>query len=637
MAAHSDISQRTVIELSPATSEICRRFINSVIQGYKRARLQALVHFFAPLFGRYTVKFPANTPANAADSVLKLLTGQTPPSLELTRHACALLYANPENVRRAFEALPTAYRIIFDTLFGNVYISGDMIRRTIENNLDKYSRPLRDGSGREAFVSADAISVVLQRVNGFTHTECYTMEFGMLRYIGEILGAGIFARSTPRATATLPDEPLTVHECADDFIACIPQIYETMVNDRIHPSQTNGVIKASDLKMFSALSRLPEFFPDSPTRQVRDLRMRDTVTIFNNALRRLLTRYEADDVEKARLCNDLRYADNFMLAALSLPYFINLRKAYFERADYRLVTRNLSKALQDFGLDADGNALWLDADDLATYIFNNLPPARRLMANPPEYGLTRTMVNAVTGEGITDSSIVRHLSLPAIKGLMLVMCSTGGADIAVAPAAKDGPSPFDALRYIKLSDFGRFCAGLTDTYTPVRKDAEPTAAVELDPDRLIITALTEDVRPLVKSRFGESIGAGRFLVTEKSFFRQVTDGASLDAKIEVLRTLAAIDRFPPLWDEFFRRFSQRFTAILGKALDRWFLFEIVDPSCPGLVDMLTSDPDIRPLIRLVEGNAFMVKRTDMPNLNRELQKRGYPKLYPLDTYYYDIY
>lgn len=628
MSAPSDINERAAVELSPVSDHMAGRFIESVIQGYKRARIQALVQFFAPLFGSYAVKFPAGTSALDIDSVYKLLTGQTPPSLELTRRACALLFASRDNVRRAFVALPAAYRLVFGQLFSDVFVSGDMIRRTIESNLDKYRQPVRDGASREAFVSADVVSTMLQRVSGFSRSECYTMEFGMLRYIGEILGAGLFSRRRPRTVAALPDGPFTIHACADDFIAGIPALTDSLAADRIQAAQANGALKASDLKVLAAINRLPEFFPDSPLRQLQDLRIRDTVTLVNAWFRRRNS-VPADNVEAARLCTDFMKVDNFMLACLSLPYINNLRKSYFERTDYRLVFRRLIRALQDFAADADGHPLWTDASDLATYVFSDLPPSTRLMATPQEYGSIRPMYDTNTGKEISDTTVVRALSLPAIKGLMLVLGSAGLADIAVGPSDRESGDPFGALRYIRLSDFGRYCAGLAESYTPAHKTVKNTAVVELDPDRLIITALTKEARSVVKSRFGEPVGAGRFLVTEKSFFRQVYVPSELHAKVEMLRSLAALDSVPPLWDDFFNSFDRHFTAIQGKPLDMWHLFEI-DPTCPGLADLLTTDPVIRPLIRLVEGNAFLVERTDLHRLFAALHEHGYPELYPAD-------
>ncbi len=627
---------REELSLLPTTQAQTERFMREIIPGVTRARLQALAGIFAPLFGRYRILFPSRMSDLTRESVLRLVRGLTPPSLEQTRLAFAALFANPDNARTAFANLPKAYMRVFEMIFNSVFVSAESVHKAVEEHLEKLMLPGSKGDVVESYVSFDAIASMLQRINSVTASDCFTMEFALLRYLGMSLRMGIFAHQVPRTCEELPDTGLTVTDSADGFISIYKALCSAWSKGELELSPS-CVIKAGALKIFTLTHPLPEFFTDSPVKQLRDLRMRNCTSIFSL---RYHPRRQPQNIGPEEALKEMLAGfspDTYLSASLALPFFSGFRKGFFDNNGSREAVARMIAVLKDIATNGAGGSMWVDATDLARHVFVRISPQGRYIIDTQQFPAFRNkIVNTITVDSLTRFNLVNGFTIQALLGMMAMLCSVGIIDMALAPVTDDTPTPLDAIRYVRLSAFGRYVYGLTDKYTPSITQATPHTQCELDNERLIITALSPAAASVVKSHFGETISGSRFLVTESSFFRKGRTPELFNNQVERLRALAGIDRFPPVWQEFFDAMKRRFTAFRSRLMTEWHMFEI-DTGCPGLAALLTGDPEIRHLIRLVEGNAFLVKRTDLPALSKVLQRHGFPAPEPVDRYYYYSY
>lgn len=624
------ISSRPSLALTDLSIKRRMQFLD-MIGSLTRARMQALATFFVPLFGKYDIKFPENTPEKLIDNISKLLCGGTPGTLGETSDAFAYLFGNLDTVEKAYAALPRAYADVLDTILADVYISATKIRLTIETNLEKIPLPAKRGELTENYVSYDAVTGMLQRASGRGSSEVFTLETQMLDYLGAVLQKGLYEQSACRICAELPDggEGFKVWSCADQLISLLPRINDSIQAGEIEATSSTGVVKATSIKMFSLTYPLEEFFPASPVRSLRDVRMRASLSMVY-AQRYLLKRSKKSDSEKLREIFNTYIPDPYQISALALPFVSGQRKAYFSVSSLYGIKRWLCEALVKF---PEGE--WIDVADITTEIFRSAPGGARvgLATSVLDDYVFRPMQNNATGSYITRTNIIKDYTLPLYRGLLVDYCAFGFLEMAVSQRGVSPDCPLDAVRYVRLSPFGRWCLGLSKKYEPATEEVAAVRQAELDPDRLVITALTESSASIIKAQFGTPLGANRFEVTEASIYRKAQNKTALDQLKTRLATFAEISQFPPLWNEFFARMEKHYSAISRVKNNKYILYEI-DPTCPGLAEVIVGDPEVRRLVRLVEGNMFMVSNNDIDDLTHALARHGYPLPKPAYSYYY---
>lgn len=624
-------SPTVVIEATSPTE--MRRFISKVIPAVTRSRMQALAMLFSPLFGSRNVKMSVKISQSTADAVYKLISGATPPSLEATRDAFATLFCNPTNVRNAYDALPSTYRVVIDAIMERIYVSASFIKTTVDTRLEKVWLLQRNGKPAESYATSERLYDILQRIGSSYRTECYSIEGAVLNHMGAIIGKGLYARTEGETVEELPDiAGLRRFSCADSYISMLSVINDAFQKNELTVTSTTGIVKSNSMKMFALTYPAEEFFPKAPVRQMRDVRMRTILSFFYAAYTRRTSYSNPTPELLAKLHADFSM-DSYGRFSLALPWIGGLRKGLFESANYSQAYKELLNFFRDRA-ETGKSGPWYDAQSVARKILVMLPTAYKFgfNVNMREYN-SYDLVNGADNTEINRINLVDSVGLPGLLGMMVNMCATGLLEMAVTQPVEGQANPYTCVRYVRLSAFGRYAFGIDNEYHAEITAVETQVQCELDPDRLIITALSPSAVNAVKANFGIAIGAGRFAVTPEAIFRKAPDAFSLSQQKDRLLTLAGLKTLPPLWEEFFDSLKLRYVAIHEESILQQVYYS-VNPGCPGLVEAITSDPEIRDLVSLVEGNGFLVHRDDVARLRGLLKEHGFLLPQPKVHYYY---
>ncbi len=271
---------------------------------------------------------------------------------------------------------------------------------------------------------------------------------------------------------------------------------------------------------------------------------------------------------------------------------------------------------------------WVSWENIATYHLlrekspSLFPPdATRFQANLRAEGNPWEKTFLVGGD-----EIFPLVAAPLLKGYAFLLAALGMAEIAYDPPrrvtrhlpGKHYLSPFDGLRYVRLTGWGEFVLGRRKSW---EIDAGPakTHRVILDETRLLATCLDADaLTRLALERLLEPFAPGRYRLTAKSLLGGCATRADIEKRILLFRQVVS-DRPPALWEDFFSRTLARVAPLIPEP--EFVVLKLTDDE--ELRRHLTSDPILREIVLKVEGLRIAVRQGDLRKLTKRLEQFGY--------------
>ncbi|MCL4177961.1 MAG: hypothetical protein KJ072_09480 [Verrucomicrobia bacterium] len=227
---------------------------------------------------------------------------------------------------------------------------------------------------------------------------------------------------------------------------------------------------------------------------------------------------------------------------------------------------------------------------------------------------------------VTANTEFELVGEPLLKGFTFLLAAFGLAEIAYdSPthskyrrAKKAWLTPYDGLRFARLTPLGEFVFRRRDTYELA--SGPPTrASIVLDETRLLATCRNADsLTELALGQFMEKLAPGRYHLTPKSLVGGCRSRADLEERIRLFRRVVPA-KPPAIWEAFFERTLAR-TSPLEFEPDYLLLKVGADEEIRRL---LTSDPALREVVLKAEGMRIAVRRQDLKKLDRRLEQFGY--------------
>ncbi|SIQ41898.1 hypothetical protein SAMN05920897_108132 [Alkalispirochaeta americana] len=219
----------------------------------------------------------------------------------------------------------------------------------------------------------------------------------------------------------------------------------------------------------------------------------------------------------------------------------------------------------------------------------------------------------------------RHLlDAPAMKAYCYLMATLGVLEIAETTPARPVThrdkmlpvSPYDALKAIRVTDFGRWCLGLQDERPEI---ARPEFEALADRDLLLVTLKgTSLERRLFLDDIGEKLGEDRYRITPGSFIGKCTSTADIRERIDLFHHL--IDQEPaPHWESFFVNLLERARAFSDH--EECTLFSL--PDDPDLRRLLSTDRKLSSMAFRAEKGHLAVPKSQIKKFLKLIQDAGY--------------
>ena len=280
----------------------------------------------------------------------------------------------------------------------------------------------------------------------------------------------------------------------------------------------------------------------------------------------------------------------------------------------------------------DGN--WFDADKLAEYIgitgekftFCESYLERRLRVKAETFEFDNITLNSGYDEEFRPYGVMRYYLLvrPLFKAYCYFFAALGLLEIKLDTPPlvrnyrkKQYPfSIYDSLKAIRITDLGCWCLGLTDKRPP--KLSQEYQAIA-DRELLLVTVQGNSLeRQVYLDKIGQRLGEDRWRISPASFISGCVNQRQITERVERFKML--IDPNPaPHWEQLFRKVFDR-AGLFDKKRSDMLIFDL--PEGREIQAELLRDPEIKRIIRRVEGNMLAVASGDQAKFFALLSEHG---------------
>lgn len=404
-----------------------------------------------------------------------------------------------------------------------------------------------------------------------------------------------------------PQQGLAICRAEDEFISSFPVITGMYRQGAINCSGMKmGTVAAA--KVMKCLS-IKEIIPEN----IRKDHKINLGQYFIPSLIQVLNKRKTGNVENYVKDAFSCLTNSFpviMLPAL-LPHIKGFRAKYLEGSG-KLYWGQIIKEGLEFAPDK-----WLSLEGVLDYIYS--------APDNVFYGCQLTnfrdmnVRNDISGELIYPDTQWDEVDLEYIRSIAAAMYGLGMVEIAVDSDDMGYSSPAERIKQIKLTELGKYAIGLSDKYI-----AQSTVSQDwfrLDPDHLIVfsTSANNPYESLL-AEIATPIGGGRYRIDSGSFLKKCNTLSEVKDKINFFKEYICSD-LPAVWKQFFDNLKSHCNPLTKN--DVAYILLKIDGDNPELVRLLTSNPKLRNMILLVEGQRFLIKKEDMKQFADIMKENGF--------------
>ncbi len=215
---------------------------------------------------------------------------------------------------------------------------------------------------------------------------------------------------------------------------------------------------------------------------------------------------------------------------------------------------------------------------------------------------------------------------PFFKTMMFLLGTFGIVDLAYQlpknetyQRGKDPfLSPFDGLKYIRLTELGAFILGLKSDFQATIP-REKTSKITLDEKNLLIFLEGEDhIKRIVLEKLGEKINTNCYRINSKSFLHDCRTKEDIQKKI-ALFTQHISKKPAPNWQEFFQQIEEKINPLKYRA--DLLVFKINPNS--ELLQLLVKDEILKECILKAEDYNILIDQKNLNKIKKRLEEFGY--------------
>lgn len=224
---------------------------------------------------------------------------------------------------------------------------------------------------------------------------------------------------------------------------------------------------------------------------------------------------------------------------------------------------------------------------------------------------------------ITKDKYRQFIEIPLLKGSFFLFAAMGLVDIAYQkPNAEvmgqTCDSPYDGLRFVRLSKLGAFLTGKATTYSPPEAIQQQT--LKLSPAALLIIADgNPDHNAILLEPFAEKVDDRHYKVTYEHFFVNCQTKKELQTKIQQFKQHFPME-LPPNWEAFFKELEQKLDPL--EKPQELYVFKI-SPDNTGLIQLLARDPQLRQMTLKAENYHILIPKDQWAAFKKRLRSFGY--------------
>ena len=422
-----------------------------------------------------------------------------------------------------------------------------------------------------------------------------------------------------------PGKTAFLRENNDEILAQL-KLYGTYIEQgNLTFSKSTGKLLKRSLTQMAKYCHIDEFYEGEDrnldllkTRLVIDFLMGRTLRLEQEPLHALRMLFQ-DFFSKAADKNENRlYA-----------FLYHLKGGGYYEYDYEKREKRVKKALLDL-LKALLPSEWYSIDLLLKYSFYR--DFYFEVVQPGRYGSELYFNKANSyGYGGYERVYIRKenyrevVVAPFLKTFFFLCSAFGLLDIAYdAPENsvyqerdKAYLSPFDGLRYLRLTPLGAYVIGLRKNYEAVVQ--EKRANVLLDDKRLILTLEGQDpLKQMILEKMADKLNDTCYKVSYQSFLKECTTQKDIKQKIKMFTDLVS-DSTPPVWQDFLQDVLNKINPLVKQT--KLTVFSLQENK--ELISLFARDEVLKKHVLKAEDFHVLIEQKNVSKVKKRLEEFGY--------------
>ncbi len=226
----------------------------------------------------------------------------------------------------------------------------------------------------------------------------------------------------------------------------------------------------------------------------------------------------------------------------------------------------------------------------------------------------------------TDSGMVsldKLVKIPYINGCVFLLASFGLVEIAYTGinTKKYGTtyySPYDGLKFLKLTRLGEYALGIADKYES--EYINPQNKLHLSEDSMLILAEGNmAVIDVMLANYTEKESNNRYRITSAAFFKDCKNTNSIDTKINLFKKTIS-SKLPRYWEATFNEWKANAKKV--KEDLSTVVFKI-PADAKDLQSLIAKDAILKTVIFKAEGFHILVAKDNENKFKHRMKELGY--------------
>lgn len=558
-----------------------------------------------------------NTSIKEASSVLSILTRKTTKLKADWLQLAAFFFADIRNMVHYVQTLSEKDVLGWKLIIKNLYANNQTLKEATgkdwitDRNPYSYYYGFSPTKGNGWFSFTNSKSGKISRY-GFREKDTYLFLSPALRK----LFAPIFFPEVDyilNSHEELPTQELFTFNGEADFLRCFP-ILEALYKQGILTMGKNKML-ATTIKKASKQTSLMEFFEGNIPGELSGIRaatILPVITMLFDHTRKQKDK-KAEDLLKELFSYLLTHYSNFV--SLLLPDINGIKS-----------TKLFESTIGELILDAKWAITitpqgWISVNDIENRLLVHPTGENSLQVFKPFQLDGMDLFNKTTGEYVHLGNLKEHLGIPFLKGFYFLLGGLGMLELAYEYPSEVSSSVFNSLKYVRLTELGKYALGLTSTYTPPA--IEKKKLFLLDNERLLIRSLVENnpYESLLQDT-AIPIGNHRFIMNSDSFLKNCKTEKDVNDKIDFFKQFISQEDAPEIWISFFDSLLKQCHPLKKMKSDNYVIYQL-DGNNKELIRLLTTDSVLKSIIIRAEGYMILVEVKNQRKLIDRLKTYGY--------------
>lgn len=598
-----------ILTFEVAASSTVAKWADTLENVYSKDKLLKIIQSLRALFDNHVVMLGR---APLAEEYSLLMRKKTQSGKNTLSTFLAKLLALENNRNLIFNTFPDDVKSVWYAMSDRYFLSADDVRKIMGRDTPptrmKWGYEVADVDDIQDVVAWFGLLKSYWGISGY-----FYIPATILSSFTHLLQRAVTETSVSKLRENLS---LSVFSAESETLRLLPVFQNLYSNGIIDRGKSR--VGVAMVKKVQKLTSAAEFFPDAELKEDRTLR----TTMLVNAYcfyastlegKRVMAPHETVRAIYSGILNSASSAASFLIPVLfaktntSTTYGVNISR----------LVKSIDKWIKTRSSTA-GDA-WLLADGFFSQLRAELSNMQNFLFFMPENLIESSAYNMRTFITLRPDNQCHQAGYPIHLAVLMLLASLGLIELAYSESPDFEPSAMSGLYAFRLTTLGRYVIGLDDHYDTAENKDE--VLFELDSDRLIIRAIgdTNPYEGILKD-FAQPIGAHRYVVTPDSFLNGCSSRRDIEDRINFFRQTVSRD-YPPIWKDFFDRMLSG-TGKLTEPSETFFTFR-VDSSDQYLLGILTSDPQLRSLVRRAEDYIILVETGNLSKFIARMRHFGY--------------